>query len=64
MKVIYKKTYNYPIYPTDNKIYSDRGFVNIDNGSQSGTHWTCFMVKNKKSNYFDSFGGISPLKPR
>ena len=22
-----------------------------------GGHWTCFIVKDKKSNYFDSFGG-------
>ena len=49
--------YNYPIYPRDSKIYSDRGFVNIDNGSQGGTHWTCFIVKDNKSYYFDSFGG-------
>ena len=52
-----QKVYNYPIYPRDSKIYSDRGFVNIDNGSQCGTHWTCFIVKDSKSYYFDSFGG-------
>ena len=40
--------YNYKIYPIDSKIYSDEGFVNIDNGSQGGTHWTCFIVKEKK----------------
>ena len=48
---------NYPIYPRDSKIYSARGFVNIDNGSQGATHWTCFYIKDKKSYYFDSFGG-------
>ena len=48
---------NYPIYPSDSKIYSDKGFVNIDNGSQGGSHWTCFIVKDNKSYYFDSFGG-------
>ena len=52
-----QRLYNYPIYPRDSKIYSDRKFVNIDNGSQGGTHWTCFMVKDEKSYYFDSFGG-------
>ena len=52
-----KKVYNYPIYPRDSKIYSARGFVKIDNGSQGGTHWTCFIIKDKKSYYFDSFGG-------
>ena len=49
--------YNHPIYPRDSKIYSEKGFVNIDNGSQGGTHWTCFIVKDNKSYYFDSFGG-------
>ena len=52
-----QKSYNYPIYPRDSKIYSDKGFVNIDNGAQGGTHWTCFIVKDNKSCYFDSFGG-------
>ena len=52
-----QKKYNYPIYPRNSKIYSDRGFVNRNNGSQSGTYWTCFIVKNNKSYYFDSFGG-------
>ena len=42
-----QKICNYPIYPRDSKIYSDKGFVNIDNGSQGGTHWTCFIVKKK-----------------
>ena len=52
-----QKIYNYPIYPRDSKIYSDKGFVNIDNGFQGGTHWTCYIVKEKKTYYFDSFGG-------
>ena len=41
--------FNYLIYPRDSKTYSNRGFVNIDSGSQGGTHWTCFMVKDNKS---------------
>ena len=40
-----QKIYNYPIYPRDSKIYSDKGYVNIDNGSQGGSHWTCFYIK-------------------
>ena len=52
-----QKTYNYPIYPRDSNIYSDKGVVNIDKGSQIDTHWTCFMVKDNKSYYFDLFGG-------
>ena len=51
-----QRVYNYPIYRRDSKIHSDKGFVNIDNGSQGGTHWTCFSVKDNKSYYFDSFG--------
>ena len=52
-----QRVYNYPIYPRDSKIYSDKGFINIDNGSRGGTHWTVFIVKVNKSYYFDSFGG-------
>ena len=52
-----QKIYNYPIYPRDSKIYSDRGFVNIDDGRMRGSHWTCFIVKDNKSFHFDSFGG-------
>ena len=52
-----QKSNNYPIYPGDSKIYSDKGFVYIDSGSRGGTHWTCFRVKDNKSCYFDSFGG-------
>ena len=52
-----QRVYNYEIYPRDSEIYSDKAFVNIDDGSQGGTHWTCFIVKDNKSFYFDSFGG-------
>ena len=51
-----KKVYKYPIYPRDSKKISDRGFVNIDNGSMGASHWTCFIVKDDKSFHFDSFG--------
>ena len=44
-----QKICKYPIYPRDSKIYSDKGFVNIDNGSQGGSHWTCFIVKDNNS---------------
>ena len=44
-----QKIYIYPIYPRGSKIYSDKRFVNIDNGSQGGTHWSCFIVKDHKS---------------
>ena len=52
-----QRVYNYPIYLRDFKIPSDKRFFNIDNGSMGGSHWTCFIVKDKKSYYFDSFAG-------
>ena len=52
-----QKIYNYPIYPRDSRIYSDKGFVNIDDGRLNGTHWCAFYIKDNKSYYFDSFGG-------
>ena len=52
-----QKIYNYPIYPRDSKIYSGRGFVNRDDGRMNGSHWTCVIVKDNKSYYFDPFGG-------
>ena len=52
-----QSVYNLPIYPRDSKTYPDKGFVNIDNGYQGGTHWTCFYTKDNKSYYSDSLGG-------
>ena len=52
-----QKTYIFPIYPRDSGIYSDEPFVNIDNGSMGGSHWTCFLIKDNRSYYFDSIGG-------
>ena len=53
MKIIYKEFIT--LYPRGSKIYSDKGFVNLDNGSMGGTHWTAFYVKDNKSYYFDWF---------
>ena len=39
-----QRVYNYPIYPKNSKIHSDRGFVNIDDGRLGGTHWCAFYV--------------------
>ena len=51
-----QRIFKYHIYPRDSKIHSDKGFVIINNGAQGGTHWTCFIIKDEKSYYFDSFG--------
>ena len=48
---------NYEIYPRDSIIITDRGFVNLDNGSMGRSHWTCSIVKDNKSFPYDSFGG-------
>ena len=52
-----QQNYNYPIYPRDSKLYSDKVFVKIDNGNMGGIHWTCFIIKDNELFYFDSFGG-------
>ena len=51
-----QRAYNYPIYYKDSKIFSEKGFVNIDNEEINGTHRNCSIVKDNKSYYFDSFG--------
>ena len=51
-----QKVYNYPIYPRDSKIYSDKGFVNIGGYYNGGSHWCAFYIKDNISFYFDSFG--------
>ena len=56
-----QRVFKYPINPRDSKIHSDKGFVIIDNGQMGGTHWTCFIIKDNKSYYFDSFGGAPDI---
>ena len=56
-----QRVYNYSIHPRDSIIYSDKGFVNIDNGPQGDTYCTCFIVQYNKTYYFDSFG-VQPDK--
>ena len=45
------------IYPRDSWMTINKKFVKIEDGSQGGIHWTCFIVKDNKSFYYDSFGG-------
>ena len=44
-----QRVFNYPIYPHDSKKNSDKIFINIDNGSMVGCHWTAVYVKINKS---------------
>ena len=37
------------------KKNSDKGFINVDNGSRGDTHWCCFVVKDKKILLFRQF---------
>ena len=52
-----QRVYKYHIYPRDSNLYSDKSFVNIDNGVLCGTHWTRFIVEDNKSFCFAGFGG-------
>ena len=56
-EIVLKRVYKCPIYTRDSKIHSDKGFVYIDNGSMGGSQWTCFIVKDIKSYYYDNVGG-------
>ena len=42
---VLQQVYIFPIYPRGSKMYSDKGFVNKDDGSQGGSHWCCFVIK-------------------
>ena len=52
-----QRVYKFHMDPRDSKIKTNKPFVNINIGSEGGTHWTCFIIKDNKSFYFDSFGG-------
>ena len=52
-----QRVYNYLTYTRDSKIFSEKGFVDIDDGRMKATYWTAFYVKNNNSFYYDSFGG-------
>ena len=45
-----KKVCSYPIYTRDSKTYTDRGFVDIDNGSMGRTQCVCSYTKDEQSN--------------
>ena len=51
-----QRVYLYPIIPIGSKIYSDKSFVDIDDGSMGGFHWISFYIKDNKSYHFDSYG--------
>lgn len=36
------------------------GIVNLDSVKSAGTHWVAYIKEDKKVQYFDSFGNLSP----
>ena len=42
-----QRIYNYSFYPKDSTNFSDKLFVNIDDGRMGGTQWTCFIIKDR-----------------
>lgn len=36
------------------------GIINLDDKSNSGTHWTCYCKDDLATYYFDSFGNLQP----
>ena len=43
-----KNMYKYSIYPKDSRNFTDKRFVEIDNGCIGLTQWTCFYMKDNK----------------
>ena len=53
-----QRVYIYKLHPTDSIITRNERFLNNDDSSLGGTHWTCFIVRDQKSYYSDSLGGV------
>lgn len=47
---------NLPKYPEKH----ERAVVNLQTGSQPGSHWVCYIKKDNIVKYFDSFGNLKP----
>lgn len=46
-----------------NKINSvECGIVNLESKQSKGSHWVCYINRNKHVVYFDSFGNLRPPK--
>ena len=45
-----------PIKPWVN----ESAIVNLNNSSQTGSHWVCYVKQGNAVQYFDSFGGVPP----
>ena len=38
------------------------GIVNLNTSHESGSHWVCYYIDERRRIYFDSFGQITPLE--
>ena len=50
-----QRVYNYPIYRKGSRVYSDKVFRNIDNGSFDASRWTFPVFKGNESFYLTRF---------
>lgn len=41
-------------------LKNECGIMNLDDNSNSGTHWVSWIKNNNKVIYFDSFGNLKP----
>ena len=41
---------------------SECGVMNLNTHDQAGSHWVCYMKRDRTRIYFDSFGQITPLE--
>lgn len=41
---------------------NESGVLNLENSYQNGSHWVCWIKKNKLKFYFDSYGDANPPK--
>lgn len=41
---------------------NESGVVNLDRGDGPGTHWVAYKKRGDRTEYFDSYGNLSPPK--
>jgi hypothetical protein len=46
--------------PKGGPRYNESGVVNLDSGDGPGTHWVAYKKRGNRTDYFDSYGNLSP----
>lgn len=41
---------------------NESGVINLDRGDGPGTHWVAYKKRGERTEYFDSYGNLSPPK--